>query len=80
MEAAADRTSHSSSPLDNVTILLDKRRIRHIHMAGCEMRIPPRAYDVTKVSDLALVNWNDLYTQDRMAALQGGASPSLAAQ
>lgn len=76
----ADFIAVDGSPLDNVAILLDKRRLRHIHMGGREMRIPARAYDPNKVSDLALVNWNDLYTQDRTAALRGEPPHSVAAQ
>ena len=76
----ADFIAIEGSPLDNIAILQDKRRIRHVHINGAEMRIPPRPYDSYKVTDLALFNWTDLYTQERVAELRARTAPSIAAQ
>jgi imidazolonepropionase-like amidohydrolase len=76
----ADFIAIEGSPLDNIAILQDKRRIRHVHINGAEMRIPPRPYDTYKVTDLALFNWTDLYTQERVAELRARTAPSIAAQ
>lgn len=76
----ADFIAVDGSPLDNVAILQDKRRIKHVHIGGTEMRIPARPYDTYKVTDLALFNWNDLYTQERVAELRGQRASSIAAQ
>jgi imidazolonepropionase-like amidohydrolase len=76
----ADFVAVDGSPLDDVTMLLDKSRIRHIHIGGKEFNIPARPYNPHKVSDLALVNWNELYTQERVAALHGKTAQSQAAQ
>ncbi len=76
----ADFIAVEGSPLENVAILQDKRRIKHVHINGVEMRIPPRSYDTYKVTDLALFNWTDLYTQERVANLRAQKAPSIAAQ
>jgi hypothetical protein len=53
-----------------VSILLDKSRIRAVHIDGKQMQIPNRSYDPRQVTDFAWTNWNDLYTQERVAALR----------
>ena len=58
-----------STPLEDVSILQDKSRIRHVHIAGKRMAIPERGYDPYEVTDIAWTNWNDLYTQARVAEL-----------
>jgi imidazolonepropionase-like amidohydrolase len=67
---AADFIAVAGSPLKDVAILQDKARIRHVHLAGKRMALPDRGYDPRQVTDHALTNWNDLYTQERVAALQ----------
>jgi imidazolonepropionase-like amidohydrolase len=76
----ADFIAVDGSPLDDIAILQDKNRLRHVHLGGREIRIPSRDYDPSKVSDLALVNWTDLYTRDRVAELGLDGPASLAAQ
>jgi imidazolonepropionase-like amidohydrolase len=68
----ADFIAVEGSPLDNIAILQDKSRIRHVHMAGKEVRIAARPYDTYKVTDQSWVNWSDLYTQKRVAELRRG--------
>jgi len=66
----ADFIAVDGSPLQNVSILLDKSRIRAVHIDGKPMHIPNRGYDPRQVTDFAWTNWNDLYTQERVAALR----------
>ncbi len=44
-------------------------RITHVHIAGKRIHIPERSYDPRQVTDRSLVNWTDLYTQERVRAL-----------
>jgi predicted amidohydrolase YtcJ len=57
------------SPLENITILQDKTRIRHVHIGGKRMQIPERGYDPRQVTDRSMVNWSDIYTQERVRTL-----------
>jgi imidazolonepropionase-like amidohydrolase len=66
---AADFIAVQGSPLKNVAILQDKTRIRHVHIAGRPISVPPRSYDPRQVTDQAWTNWNDVYTQDRVGEL-----------
>jgi len=66
---AADFIAVAGSPLEDVGILQDKSRIRHVHVAGKRMALPDRDYDPYKVTDIAWTNWNDLYTQERVCEL-----------
>ena len=54
----------------NITILQDKPRIRHVHIAGKRMHIPTRGYDPRQVTDRSFSNWTDLYTQERVRSLR----------
>jgi imidazolonepropionase-like amidohydrolase len=65
----ADFIAVAGSPLADVAVLQDKSRIRHVHIAGRRVAVPERGYDPRQVTDLAWTNWNDLYTQDRVAEL-----------
>jgi imidazolonepropionase-like amidohydrolase len=67
----ADFTAWDGSPLADIGILLDKTRLRGVHIAGREIAIPDRPYDPRKVTDFSLSNWTDLYTQARVAELRG---------
>ena len=66
---AADFIAVEGSPLKDIAILQDKACIRHVHIAGRRMAIPPRGYDPRQVTDQAWTNWNDLYTQERVREL-----------
>src|SRR3954467_613269 len=66
---AADFIAVAGSPLKDVAILQDKTRIRHVHIAGKRLALAERGYDPRQVTDQAWTNWNDLYTQDRVAEL-----------
>jgi imidazolonepropionase-like amidohydrolase len=66
----ADFIAVEGSPLENISILQDKTRIRHVHIAGRRMEIPKRTYDPRLVTDKALVSWTDVYTQERVRELR----------
>jgi imidazolonepropionase-like amidohydrolase len=66
----ADFIAVDGSPLENIAILQDKSRIRHVHIAGKRMQIPERGYDPRKVTDRAFTNWSELYTQEKVRALR----------
>jgi imidazolonepropionase-like amidohydrolase len=65
----ADFIAVDGSPLENIAILQDKGRIKHVHIAGQRMQIPERGYDPRQVTDRAWTNWNELYTQERVRAI-----------
>src|SRR5437588_4607728 len=76
---AADFIALDGSPLADIGILQDKSRLRAVYIAGKEYRMADRPYDPRKVTDFALTNWTDLYTQARVAEL-GARPPRLAAE
>jgi imidazolonepropionase-like amidohydrolase len=65
----ADLIVLDASPLADIRVLQDRRRLRAVYIAGKEIRIADRPYDPRKVTDFALSNWTDLYTQERVAEL-----------
>ena len=67
---AADFIALDFSPLTDIGLLQDKRRIRAVHIAGKVINIPDRPYDPRQVTDFALVNWTDLYTRERVKELR----------
>jgi predicted amidohydrolase YtcJ len=67
----ADFIAWDGSPLADIRVLQDKTRLRGVHLAGRQMRIVDRPYDPRQVTDFALSNWTDLYTQARVAELRG---------
>ena len=66
---AADFIVLDGSPLADIRLLQDRRRLRAVYIGGKEYRMPDRAYDPRQVTDFSLSNWNDLYTQARVAEL-----------
>ena len=68
---AADFIAWDGSPLVEIGLLQDKRRLRGVYIAGCEIRIADRSYDPRQVTDFALSNWTDVYTRARVAELRG---------
>jgi len=65
----ADFIAVDGSPLENIAILQNKSRIKHVHIGGKRMQIPERGYDPRQVTDRSLTNWSDLYTQERVREL-----------
>jgi imidazolonepropionase-like amidohydrolase len=66
----ADFIALDGSPLENISLLLDKSRIHAVHLGGKRMSLPARDYDPREVTDGALTNWSDIYTQARVAELR----------
>jgi imidazolonepropionase-like amidohydrolase len=66
---AADFIVWDGSPLCDIRLLQDRRRLLAVYIAGKEIRIADRPYDPRQVTDFALSNWTDLYTQARVAEL-----------
>jgi len=66
----SDFIALDGSPLENISILLDKSRIHAVYLGGKRMTLPDRDYDPREVTDAALVNWTDVYTQARVAELR----------
>jgi len=66
----ADFIAIDGSPIDNISILLDKSRIHAVHLGGKRMALPERDWDPRQVTDAALSNWSDVYTQARVAELR----------
>jgi imidazolonepropionase-like amidohydrolase len=66
---AADFIVWDGSPLADIRLLQDRRRLRAVYIAGKELRLADRPYDPRQVTDFALSNWTDLYTQARVAEL-----------
>jgi imidazolonepropionase-like amidohydrolase len=77
---AADFIAWDGSPLADIRILQDKRRLRAVYIGGKEYRMEDRPYDPRQVTDFALTNWTDLYTQARVAELGIGSERKLAAE
>jgi len=69
---AADFIVWDGSPLADIRLLQDRRRLRAIYLAGKQLEIADRAYDPRQVTDFSLANWTDLYTQARVAELGVG--------
>jgi imidazolonepropionase-like amidohydrolase len=67
----ADFIAWDGSPLADLGILLDKRRLRGVYIAGRAIELADRPYDPRKVTDFSLSNWTELYTQERVAELRG---------
>ena len=67
----ADFIALDGSPLADIGLLLDKNRLRAVHIGGKAVEIEDRAYDPRKVTDFSLSNWTELYTQARVAELPG---------
>ena len=68
----ADFTVWDGSPLSDIRLLQDRRRLRAVYIAGKKLDIADRPYDPRQVTDFSLANWTDLYTQARVAALGVG--------
>jgi imidazolonepropionase-like amidohydrolase len=66
----ADFIALDGSPLENISLLLDKSRIHAVHLGGKRTALLPRDYDPREVTDAALANWSDVYTQARVAELR----------
>jgi imidazolonepropionase-like amidohydrolase len=76
----ADFIALDGSPIEDISMLLDKSRIHAVHLGGKRMALPRRDYDPREVTDAALVSWTDVYTQERVAELRRQRPLSRAAE
>jgi imidazolonepropionase-like amidohydrolase len=76
----ADFIALDASPLADIRVLQERRRLRAVYVAGREVRIEDRPYDPRRVTDHALSNWTDLYTRERVAELGLLGAARLAAE
>ena len=67
--AKADMIVVEGNPLADVSILMDRKRLRHIIQGGEQIKIERTSYNPLQVSDFAMSFWSDLYTQERVAEL-----------
>src|SRR3954469_3205339 len=70
---AADFIVWDGSPLADIRLLQDRRRLRGVYIGGRKLDLVDRPYDPRRVSDFSLANWTDLYTQARVEELGIGA-------
>ena len=61
------------NPLRDIGVLLERKRIKAVLLAGELMDLRPRTYDPTKVSDFSHQWWSTLYTRERVEAVQGAS-------
>ncbi len=76
----ADFIALDASPLENITVLQNKKHIKAIHVGGRKVTIEPREYNSRLVSDGAWNSWTNLYTQDYVKRVQGKGLPLVAAE
>jgi imidazolonepropionase-like amidohydrolase len=76
---AADFIVWDRSPLADIRLLQDRRRLRAVYIGGMKRDLADRPYHPRQVTDFSLANWTDLYTQARVAEL-GIGSRRLAAE
>ncbi len=69
----ADLVVVDGNPLRDIGVLLERKRIKAVLLAGELMDLRPRTYDPTKVSDFSHQWWSTLYTRERVEALQGAS-------
>jgi len=70
----ADFLFIAGDPLEDVNVLLDPDAMAAVHVGGRSMPITRRPYDRNKVTDLSSLKWTDIYTRERVAALNDKAS------
>lgn len=65
----ADFIVFDGNPLANVSLLLDKERIKHVYLAGRPVALDLPPISAFGVSDFSYKMWHDTYTQSRVAQL-----------
>lgn len=69
----ADLVIVDGNPLRDITVLLERKRIKAVLLAGEPMDLRPRSYDPSKVSDFSHQWWSTLYTRERVESLYGAS-------
>lgn len=66
----ADLIALVENPLTDVSILLDRTKLKAVMVGGKLMSTNRTTYDAQMVSDFSMTWWNDLYTQERVRELR----------
>jgi len=69
----ADLVVVDGNPLRDVTVLLEKKRIKAVLLGGEPVDLRQRSYDPSKVSDFSHQWWSTLYTRERVESLYGAS-------
>ena len=69
----ADLVVVDGNPLRDITVLLEKKRIKAVLVAGEPADLRQRSYDPSKVSDFSHQWWSTLYTRERVESLFGAS-------
>lgn len=72
----ADFLFIDGSPLQNVSILQERERIRAVFQGGRRMQTQVPGYDPNRVSDFNTVKWSELHTRQRAIELGKRPAPS----
>ena len=65
----ADLSVFDADPLQDVSVLQDRARLKAVYLGGKPVSLDVPDYDPMKVSDFSYNHWNDLYTRKRVAEL-----------
>ena len=66
----ADLIALVGNPLTDVSILLDRTKLKAVMVGGKLISTNRTTYDAQMVSDFSMTWWNDLYTQERVRELR----------
>jgi imidazolonepropionase-like amidohydrolase len=69
----ADLVVVDGNPLQDVAVLLERKRIKAVLLGGEPMDLRQRSYDPAKVSDFSHQWWSTLYTRERVETLYGAS-------
>jgi imidazolonepropionase-like amidohydrolase len=66
---SADVAVFDGNPLVDMSVLLDRKRLKEVYLSGRPAVLDVPSYDPRNVSDFSFNHWNDLYTRERVAEL-----------
>jgi imidazolonepropionase-like amidohydrolase len=69
VDRSADVTVFEGDPLTDLSVLLDRKRLKAVYLGGRPAALDVPNYDPRNVSDFSFNHWNDLYTRERVAEL-----------
>ena len=69
----ADLVVVDGNPLRDITVLLERKRIKAVLLGGEPVDLRQRSYDPSKVSDFSHQWWSTLYTRERVESLYGAS-------
>ena len=68
----ADVIVVNGNPLENVAVLQQREAIETVYLGGKAVDVDPAEPDPRLISDFSYNHWNDVYTRQRIAELNGG--------